>query len=95
MSAHFKNRLVHFKDSLRGNYVGYIILCFKKLSDLTSDCRIECLVYMSRLPLAMGPCQGNAVYCQLLSKECSLLLYFHFTSLKCLDPRRIVEQPSI
>lgn len=41
MSAHFKNRLVHFKDSLRGNCVGCIIWCFKKnLSDLASDSQI-------------------------------------------------------
>ncbi|KAB1259959.1 Cytoplasmic polyadenylation element-binding protein 4 [Camelus dromedarius] len=34
----------------------------------------------------MGPCQGSAVCCRLPSKECSLLLYCHSTSLKCLEP---------
>lgn len=95
MSVHLKIDLF-ILNSFLGEIVQAVLFdLLKKFKGLASYSQIPYLVSISSLPVALGLCQGSAVCCQLLSKECSLLLYLHFTSLRFLGPSGILEQPSI
>lgn len=88
------NTSIVFKYTLGGNCVAFIISSFKHFFFFffliqvlwQPDSRIWCLIYMSGLSVALGPCQ-------LLTKDCSLPAAFPSNLTEVSGPSGIVDSP--